>query len=212
LKVTLEDTRPTIWRRIQVRGSIRLDLLHAVLQIAMGWTNSHLHLFLIGADRYSDPTLVDGLGWDEEDEDRDERRVTLSQVVAGGVSIFGYEYDFGDSWTHRVAVEKQLPAEPRARVFARCVAGAGACPPEDCGGTGGYADLLKIIRNRRHPDYESTVEWLGGEFDPAAFDVEETNRFLRQLAWPRTSVALLANVLGARRIEQDRGPQRHHAE
>jgi len=198
LKVTLENTRPAVWRRIVVRGDIKLDLLHAVLQTAMGWTNSHLHMFLIGADRYSDPTLVDDLDWQEEDKDKDERKVTLSQVVASGVNTFGYEYDFGDSWTHVVAVEKELPLDPDSKVFARCMDGARACPPEDCGGAGGYADLLKIIRNPRHKEYKSMMEWLGGKYDPDAFDVEETNGFLRMLKWPRTSVSHLGKVIEAR--------------
>ena len=198
MKVTLENTRPAVWRRIVVRGDIKLDLLHAVLQTAMGWTNSHLHMFLIGADRYSDPTLVDDLDWQEEDKDKDERKVTLSQVVASGVNTFGYEYDFGDSWTHVVAVEKELPLDPDSKVFARCMDGARACPPEDCGGAGGYADLLKIIRNPRHKEYKSMMEWLGGRHDPDAFVVEETNRFLGRLKWPRTSVSHLGKVIEAR--------------
>ena len=202
LKVTLEHTKPAVWRRVMVRGDIKLDLLHAVLQIAMGWTNSHLHMFLIGADRYSDPTLVDDLDWQEED--KDERNVVLSKIVASGVNIFGYEYDFGDSWTHVVAVEKGLPPDPDSKVFARCTDGARACPPEDCGGTGGYADLLKIVRNPRHKEHKSMMEWLGGRFDPSAFDVEETNGFLRMLKWPRTLVSHLGKVIEAR-LDQREG-------
>ena len=197
LKITLEHTDPVIWRRIVVRGDIKLDLLHAVLQIAMGWTNSHLHMFLIGVDRYSDPTLVDDLDW-EDSEDEDERKVTLAKVVASGVNTFGYEYDFGDSWGHVLAVEKELPPEQGAQVFARCVDGARACPPEDCGGTGGFADLLKIIRSPRHKEHKSMMAWLGGRFDPAAFDMEETNRFLGMLKWPRTSVTHLGKAIEAR--------------
>jgi len=202
LKVTLENTKPAVWRRVMVRDDTKLDLLHAVLQIATGWTNSHLHMFLIGADRYSDPTLVDDQDWDEED--KDERKVALSQVVASGVSTFGYEYDFGDSWTHRVMVEKELPPDPDSKVFARCTDGARACPPEDCGGTGGYADLLKIVRNPRHKEHKSMMEWLGGRFDPSAFDVEETNGFLRMLKWPRTLVSHLGKVIEAR-LDQREG-------
>ena len=172
---------------------------------------SHLHLFLIGADRFSDPSLGDEFDW-EEGEDKDERKVTLSQVVSSGVNTFGYEYDFGDSWTHVVAVEKELPPSADSKVFAECLGGAGACPPEDCGGTGGYADLLKTIRNPRHKEYKSMMEWLGGRFDPNAFDVEETNRLLRMLKWPRTSVSHLGKVIEARLDRRERGWVRHHAE
>ena len=203
LKVTLEDTDPTIWRRVVVRGDMKLGLLHAALQITMGWTNSHLHLFLIGADRFSDPTLVDEFDR-EEGEDQDERNVLLSQIVGNRINLFGYEYDFGDSWTHRVTVEKELPPDPGSKVFAECVDGARACPPEDCGGTGGYADLLKVVRNPRHREHKSMMEWLGGRFDPNAFDVEETNRFLGMLKWPRTSVSQLGKVIEARLDQRER--------
>jgi hypothetical protein len=180
LKVTLEHTKPTVWRRLAVRGDTRLDTMHHVLQIAMGWTNSHLHMFLIGADRYSDPSLVDGANW-VDTEELDERRFTLSQVVASGVTTFGYEYDFGDSWTHLIKVEKELPPDPKSKGAARCLDGARACPPEDCGGIFGFANLLKIIRNPRHKEYAPMMEWLGGEYDPEVFDVDETNSLLARL-------------------------------
>ena len=166
----------------------------------MGWTNSHLHMFLIGACRCSDPSLVDALDW-EDSEEKDERKITLSQVVASGVRTFGYEYDFGDSWTHLVKVEQELPPNPDSKVIARCLDGARACPPEDCGGTGGFAELLKIIKSPRHEEHKSMMEWLGGKYDPNGFDVGETNRFLAMLKWPRTSVTHLGRVIEAR-LEQ----------
>jgi hypothetical protein len=174
--------------------------MHCVLQIAMGWTNSHLHMFLVGADRYSDPTLSDDLDW-EDSENKDERKLTLSQVVAGGIRIFGYEYDFGDSWTHVVAVEKEVSPDADSKGFARCTHGARACPPEDCGGTGGFAELLMIIKSPRHKEHKSMMEWLGAKYDPDGFDMDETNRFLSLLKWPRTSMTRMGQVIGAR-LEQ----------
>jgi len=209
LKIALEGTDPAVWRRLAVRGDLKLDLLHAVLQIAMGWTNSHLHLFLIGADQFSDPSLVGDLGMG--DEDQDERKVTLAQIVSGGVNTFGYEYDFGDSWTHVLTVEKELPPEAKSKVFARCLDGGRACPPEDCGGTYGFAELLKVMKNPRHPEYKSMVRWLGRPFDPEAFDLAETNRFLGMLQWPRTSVRSLASVLYLRDCARARRGKRSRA-
>lgn len=159
-------------------------------------------MFLVGAYRFIDPTLVDDSAW-EEGEDKDERNVVLSQIVASGITVFGYAYDFGDSWTHRVAVEKALPPHRTPQVCAECVGGARACPPEDCSGTWGYADLLKVVRNPRHEEHKSMMEWLGGHFDPDAFDVEETNRFLRMLRWPETSVSCLGKVIQARLAQRD---------
>ncbi|MCL4178009.1 MAG: plasmid pRiA4b ORF-3 family protein [Verrucomicrobia bacterium] len=197
LKITLECTKPAVWRRIAVRGDIKLDLLHAVLQLAMGWTNSHLHMFLIGADRYSDSSMIDNPGWGG-DEDKDERKLTLAQVVDRGFNLFGYEYDFGDSWTHLLAVEKELPPDPASKAIARCLDGARACPPEDCGGFPGFEELLKVMKNPKHREYRSMVEWLGAPFDPEAFNLRETNLFLARLKWPRTSVEQLARILQAR--------------
>jgi hypothetical protein len=197
LKITLENTAPPVWRRIAVRGDVKLDLLHAVLQLAIGWTNSHLHMFLIGANRYSDPPLIDDPGWGG-DEDKDERKLSLAQVVAGGINTFGYEYDLGDSWMHLLAVEQELPAEPTSKAIARCLDGARACPPEDCGGAYGFAELLKVMKNPKHRQYRSMVDWLGSPFDPVAFNIEETNQFLQMLKWPRTSTDNLANILEAR--------------
>lgn len=199
LRIVLERTQPAVWRRVAVRGDMKLDLLHAVLQLTMGWANSHLHMFLIGAEQYADPTLVGQEDW-EESQDKDERKLALGQMVEGGITTFGYEYDFGDSWAHTVEVESMLPAEPAAQVIARCKDGARACPPEDCGGTPGFAQLLKVMGHPRHREYRSMVAWLGEPFNPEAFDVGETNQFLRMLKWPRTSVTSLASILGARRL------------
>lgn len=137
-------------------------------------------MFLIGASTFADPRLVDDLDWDEGEE-KDERKMTLSQVVASGVRTFGYEYDFWDPWTHVIKVEKELPLDPDSKVVARCLDGARACPPEDCGGTYAFAELLEIIKNPHHEEHESMMEWPGGEFDPDRFDVDETNRSLARL-------------------------------
>lgn len=194
LKVVLLGSQPAIWRRLQVPGAANLGWLHAVLQIAMGWTNSHLHHFLAAEARYSDPRLNEDSGFGGE-PDRDETKATLAQVVPEAGMQFGYEYDFGDSWEHAITVEKILPADSPAATVARCLEGARACPPEDCGGVWGYADLIKILKNRKHPEHQSMVEWLGRPFNAAAFDAPATNRWLEKLKWPRVTEAHLRKVL-----------------
>jgi len=119
----------------------------------MGWTNSHLHHFLTQDARYSDPCHSEDPGFGNE-PDRDETRATLLQVAPETGAQFGYEYDFGDSWEHEVTVEKILPAGSGAATAALCLDGARACPPEDCGGIWGYANLLKILRNPKHPEHK----------------------------------------------------------
>lgn len=172
LKVTLKDSHPPIWRRVLVRGSTTLYKLDLVIQMAMGWTNSHLHLFHVGDVMYGEPSPE----WDA----KDERRVKLGQIVAQAGDSFVYEYDMGDSWHHTVVVEKVLPADPDAR-YPLCVAGERACPPEDVGGIWGYEGFLEAVRDPQHPEHEDMLAWVGGQFDPMAFDIDAVNRYLSRL-------------------------------
>jgi len=194
LEVVLNRVKPQVWRHLQVPGGANLGWLHAVLQVALGWTNSHLHQF-----RADDQIITDPAFELEEFEGSppilDERKVTLMQVVPReGDGVF-YEYDFGDSWEHRVTAVKILAPDAASAKAALCLDGARACPPEDCGGVHGYADLLKIIRNPRHKEHKNMFEWLGGPFDPEAFDLNKINTFLRKLHWPYVTEDQLAEVL-----------------
>ena len=197
LKVVLNGTKPPIWRRLQVPGNANLGWLHAVLQVAMGWTNSHLHQFRVGELLYSD-LRHNSPEFEGEPEILDENKATLQQVAPQQKDVLGYEYDFGDSWEHRITVEKILPPDPAAAMTARCLDGARACPPEDCGGVWGYDNLLKIIKNPKHEEHASIMEWLGAGFDPEAFDADEANTYLRKLKWPRVTEDQLRKVLMAR--------------
>ncbi|MCW5881482.1 MAG: plasmid pRiA4b ORF-3 family protein [Anaerolineae bacterium] len=172
LKVTLNGSQPPIWRRLLVRGSTTLYKMDVVIQIAMGWTNSHLHLFHVDGVMYGEPSPE----WDA----RDERRVKLGQIVPQVGDWFVYEYDMGDGWQHAIVVEKVLPAEPGVR-YPLCVAGERACPPEDVGGVWGYEGFLEAIRDPKHPEHEDMLDWIGGEFDPEAFDLAAINHYLSQL-------------------------------
>jgi len=177
LKVTLRHIRPPIWRRIQVRSDVALLKLHRILQEVMGWYDSHLHQFLIGGEYYATRSLeLDGFG----PPIISERSARLEDVISGPKMKFRYEYDFGDGWEHEILVEKVLPPAEGVR-YPVCVAGARACPPEDCGGPWGYAELLEAIRDPNHKEHEEMLEWVGGGFDPEAFDLEEINRALRRL-------------------------------
>ena len=172
LKVTLQGIRPPIWRRFQVADDTTLSELHQILQVVMGWENYHLHQFRIRGTDFGEPDPDFGSGI------KDDRRVKLRQVVFGEKEKFIYEYDFGDSWKHEILVEKILPPEPGAR-YPACVAGKRSCPPEDCGGVWGYAEFLEAIGDPDHPEHEEMLEWIGGSFDPEAFDLEMVNLELR---------------------------------
>jgi len=194
LKIVLSDLKPLIWRQVLVRGDTNLGFLHAVIQVVMGWTNSHLHQFLVGERYYSDPSS-------ELDEDTvpgrilDENQAVLMDVAPHKGDVLWYEYDFGDSWHHGIHVEEiQTPASPRPGPV-ECIGGARACPPEDCGGMPGYLDLLDTLKHPKRREYAEIMEWLGGSFDPETFDLNKANRYLHKLKWPRTTVDQLARIL-----------------
>lgn len=183
LRISLRDSHPLIYRTVEVVADTTLHKLHWVVQLAMGWTNSHLHQFIIGNLRYSQPEFDEG-----ELGTLDERAVRLRDVVWEPRSVFVYEYDFGDGWEHDILLEGIFPRQSDQR-YPRCLAGKRACPPEDCGGIHRYEELLKAIRNPRHSEHDEYMTWLGGRFDPEEFDLEAVNRSLRQL-WNRNSLDL----------------------
>ncbi len=176
LKVQLAHIRPPVWRRILVPGEIDLGELHAVIQTAFGWTDSHLHEFEVGDVRYGTPDP----DWGRDDV-QDESRAKLSRPVGEG-DRFGYTYDFGDNWEHQLTVEKVLDPERLTR-YPSCTAGRRACPPEDVGGPWGYEDFLDALADPDHEDHDDRTEWIGGSFDPAAFDIAATNAALEAFSW-----------------------------
>lgn len=174
LKVTLREVEPEVWRRLRVSGDISLNRLHRVLQVVMGWDNSHLHQFTVEGVHYGepDPEFPEPL--------KNDKRAKLKQVAPAEQQRVLYEYDFGDGWEHDMLVEKIFPADPEAREPV-CLAGARACPPEDCGGPPGYENLLEALRDPDHPEHDELVRWVGGAFDPEAFDLDAVNRALGRL-------------------------------
>jgi len=175
LKVTLRDISPPIWRRILVPHDIRLDQLHQVLQVVMGWTDSHLHEFIIDGVTYGDTSVDMEMSEDMENE----RSFRLHRVVPREKGKSGYVYDFGDYWEHEILVEKILPVETGTH-YPVCITGKRACPPEDCGGTSEYGELLEALQDPSHPEHEAMFEWLPEDFsDSEKFDVDSVNRSLR---------------------------------
>ena len=173
LRIMLEEVHPPVWRRLLVPGGARLDKLHRMLQAAMGWEDRHLHGFRAGE-------ALSGAQFDEcPDEELDEKSVTVASSV-GEQRRFAYEYDFGDSWRHEVVVEA-AGRMPIGLKFAVCVDGQNACPPEDCGGTLGYAELLDVLADPEHEDHEHFLSWVGGAFDPTEFDLGSVNARLQRV-------------------------------
>lgn len=196
IHVLLRATQPPIWRRLQVPGNANLSWLHAVLQVAIGWTNSHLHQFICAEQVYTDPSAeLESYGGDRAV--LDESKAKLADVLPEIGNGMSYGYDFGDSWTHLIEVENILPAPLLSTTTASCLAGARACPPEDCGGPWGYEELLKALKNRKHPEHKNMKEWLGRPFNVEEFDPTKTTALLRKLKWPNVTEGQLRKVLMA---------------
>jgi hypothetical protein len=174
MKVTLRGIRPPIWRRIQVAGDTTLGDLHRILQEVMGWEGGHLHEFFVHGVSYSDPLLLEDL------DVMDEAKARLDKLISHEKEKFVYMYDFGDSWEHQILVEKILPMDMEAN-YPLCLTGKRACPPEDCGGVWGYEEMLEIIKDPEHPEYQDTRDWLGREFNPELFELQNINRRLALL-------------------------------
>jgi integrase/recombinase XerD len=171
MKVTLLGVRPLVWRRFQVTSDQTLYQLHLVLQTVMGWENYHLYEF----------SLANAFLYGENDHDLENTSgVRLDQLVHAEKQIFYYTYDMGDYWEHEILVERILKPKKGVK-HPVCLKGNRACPPEDSGGPIGYTHMLRVIRNKRHPEYREMMDWLGERFDPTAFDLKDINRELRRL-------------------------------
>jgi hypothetical protein len=189
VRVDLDDALPPIWRRLELASDVTLDVLHRILQVAMGWTDSHLHGFSSGGDRFDRGAELYLTDYDLEEGDVGvpEREVRLDEVVQEVGERLCYMYDYGDSWAHTLQLEA---TEPRAAgaPAAVCTSGARACPPEDVGGVHLYNDLVAAVEGR--PGDLDTGDigldewrtWLGPDFDPARLSLDAVNRRLRYAA------------------------------
>ncbi len=182
VRLDLHGAKPPVWRRLELPGDLSLPRLHDVIQAAMGWSDSHLHRFRTGHDHRS-PYFVTHFDLDEGEDGTLEDDVRLDQLVAEKGDELWYEYDFGDGWDHKLVVEEVLDEPPPT---ARCTGGRMACPPEDCGGIGGYEELAAWVRSGYDDallpgvfdDAAHARDWLPVDWHPDHFDVEEANAAL----------------------------------
>lgn len=173
-KIILEQVKPSIWRRIQVPENYSFWDLHVAIQDSMGWSDCHLHDFKLRKPGAPYNEFI-RLGIPENEFDSYEFpdwKVKISSWFNSENKTVTYTYDFGDNWIHRVILEKILPRESGIK-YPRCLDGRRTCPPEDCGGVGGYYDLLKIIADPKHKEYKNMIEWLGGHYNPDYFNCRD---------------------------------------
>jgi pRiA4b ORF-3-like protein len=164
LNITLTGITPSIWRRIQVSGSIKLCCLHSAIQVAMGWTDSHLHQFEKDGKNWGVPE------WDEFKEFAliDEGKAQLAKVLKAEADSMTYHYDFGNDWRHEVVLKKIIPQGEVVKIPI-CYGGQRQCPPEGVGGVSGYKEFLEAISDSSFWD---------------DFDLRAVNETLSRVRWP----------------------------
>jgi len=179
LKITLQDTEPPIWRRIEVPAAITLKDLHAAIQAAMGWQNIHLFRFEAGRQTIDGPGLGGASPFGSSNFTAG--RVTLDDLTARNIKRFSYLYDMGDNWEHDLRIEKVLNAD-HAVLYPRYIDGAQRCPPEDVGGIPGFYRFLDALEDPKYPDHHHLLEWHGGPFDANIIDEDKIRKRLATIA------------------------------
>lgn len=179
LRVELEGVEPPVWRILRVPGGLSFSELHVVLQAVMGWEDRHLYRFEIGDEVFVDPELMDDDPWDA----LDARHQGLADFDPHRGDELRYVYDFGDRWSHRILVtdvDYDADVDPEEET-ARCLDGAGRCPPEDSLGPPGYRRMLEALEDPSHPDRDRALRHLGADFDPGWFSTMAANAALTGL-------------------------------
>jgi len=161
LRIELEGIEPLIWRRVAVRTTITLTALHRVIQAAMGWLDCHLWEFEANDRKYS-MLIPDDPEWNRRITDATTTK--LSTLLTTGMREMSYLYDMGDSWQHRIIVEKLTAIEPGK--YPQFLGGERRCPPEDCGGFPGYYEFLDNIGSKQSKKRKAALHWYGGPYDP----------------------------------------------
>lgn len=181
LRISLKGIKPEIWRRILIRDNITFHKLHKIIQKIMSWQDYHLYQFPIAGLQITAP--YDDIE-DVDEEIADSRKTYIGDWLVEGANL-DYVYDFGDNWKHKIIIEKFLKPE-KSKKYPNCIDGERACPPEDCGGTGGYERFLEILKTGKDPwggNPEELKAWLR-DWDPEKFDLEEINKKLSKLKCP----------------------------
>jgi len=178
IRITLEDMKPAIWRRVELPVTNSLKTLHLAIQACMLFENSHLFQFDIGDAAY-------GIRFDDDDafmvRTRDAAHMRINKLVERGITSFTYTYDFGDNWRHRIEIEEISSTIPGTN-YPRFVDGERRAPPEDVGGTPGFEEFLEAMSKPRHPERKSMIEWYGRPFDPADISPDEISARMAKLA------------------------------
>jgi hypothetical protein len=176
LEAHITGIEPRITRSLELPVGLNFAQLHEVLQAAFGWTDSHLHRFIVGGLTVGAPEFDEDALLDIHTFEASEIRLqdlTFPREENSTLRII-YEYDFGDDWCHELIL-RRVPRETGVK-YPCCTAGARSCPPEDVGGPSGYADFLEAWEDVDHEEHKAMRQWVGRKFQPEQFDLEATNK------------------------------------
>lgn len=181
IKVSIRNTHPPVWRRLQIPEGITFHELNAIIQLAFDWCGYHAYNFEVGATMHDKgmfielPELDDGWGYYETKNSKKEKIDKYFEKY----KRLKYTYDFGDDWIHDIVIEKIVETDIKL-VKPLCVKAKMANLPEDCGGPWGYEELLDILADKKHERHKEMKEWIKNGFftwydDREYVDIEEIN-------------------------------------
>ena len=182
IKIELKASEPLVWRILEVPSNICLERFSEVVEVAMGWDGYHLHRFIKGNTYYLPPKdRADDCFFEGVPKQFDSGMLSLGELLSRKGSKIKYEYDFGDSWIHEIILESCQSYKKEEIPVIALLDGENACPPEDCNGIWGYRKMLKALEKPRSKAAREYKEWLGYNFDPTEFDLDETRGLLAEI-------------------------------
>lgn len=173
LKITLNDIRPPIYRKMQAPDFYTFHQLHHLIQLAFEWENIHMYTFFDKDREIS--AFEDDFG---KRKPENAKKIKLKERFKSPKDRLLYVYDFGDNWGHTVELEKVLEVDPSKR-YPVCISGQRNAPPEDVGGIFGFEDFVEAMNDMEHPQHDDFVEWHSGFFDETAFSKSKINTRFR---------------------------------
>lgn len=176
LNLSMKEITPQIWRRVQVPETCTFLDLHKAIQAVMNWEDYYLHEFEVLNPKTERAEIIGPeedkyIGFDIE-LPVPEEKTRLSDYLTPDNKDALYTYNFGDYWQVKIRLEEILPKKEGVK-YPVCLAGERASVPEDVGGIWGYEDMLEILNDPEHDEYEDTVLWLGKDFNPEYFDPKD---------------------------------------
>jgi hypothetical protein len=175
-KVDLLNSEPLVTRTFKVSSETTLYLMHHIIQVIMGWKNYHLYEFSINNLLFADIRLVD----EEFGDFTDVKAIQLEDVFSKTGTKATYLYDFGDGWKHQLELI-EISNEPQNELLPAFISGQNTCPPEDCGGVYRYREIIEILADPSHEEYESIKEWLGPKINPIKLNSHSITKELGSL-------------------------------